>query len=110
MPVFSEALGYALYVRMRKHEDRFTKEETDPDAFVKLKAKFITRPLLGIRVSSSKDYPIITLDTEPLPTASPTPNVFNWLFCPKAVCLASALAIILSFGGLRILFRAIFIG
>lgn len=25
---FSEALGYALYVRMRKHEDRFTKEET----------------------------------------------------------------------------------
>ncbi|MBP5502558.1 MAG: hypothetical protein J6Y24_07200 [Bacteroidales bacterium] len=99
---FSEALGYALYVRMRKHEDRFTKEETevfhkyaiasmkemgfdykadslmkifcrqspfyevkddDPDAFVKLKDKFVTRPILGIRVSSSKDYPIITLDT-----------------------------------------------
>lgn len=35
---FSEALGYALYVRMRKHEDRFTKEETDPDAFVKVTA------------------------------------------------------------------------
>gem|GEM_PF-4286073 len=83
---FSEALGYALYVRMRKHEDRFTKEETDPDAFVKLKAKFITRPLLGIRVSSSKDYPIITLDTVPLPTVSPTLDAFKWQCCPKVVC------------------------
>ena len=99
---FSESLAYAFYVRMRKRDDKFTKEETeefhkyaiasmkemgfdhkadslmkifcrqspfyevkatDPDAFVKLKDKFVTRPILGVRVWSSKDYPIITLDT-----------------------------------------------
>jgi len=35
----------------------------DPDAFLKLKDKFVTRPIIGIRVSSSIDYPMVKLDT-----------------------------------------------
>ncbi len=35
----------------------------DPDAFVKLKAKYDTRPLIAFRVSASHVYPVMKIDT-----------------------------------------------
>ena len=38
-------------------------KDGDPDAFVKLKEKFYSRPWLSIRASISKIYPVIAIDT-----------------------------------------------
>ena len=63
-----EEMGYnrvadSLMVLLCNRNPFYKIKVDDPDAFVKLKAKYDTRPLIAFRVSASHVYPVMKIDT-----------------------------------------------